>query len=807
MKSIGADVWGEMPMVAETKRARLVSAGPALGRWLLRVVYALAAVNVIGLLLVPGSGKFSNYIQLAAAALTVVTCLVARRRSTDHHLRLLWLQLTASFSVWTLAQGIYLVHLLGGRSRYSAMADSLWLLCGFLILLVLSSVGKTAERDRVEWLDLGQACISLLVVYALVFSKSPVLSVGTAYNVQDLVLVFACALRYSLAKAGAERRLLSELGMYLMVYGVCSWLGWNLPRYGFGMGSIGDLVWTLPFFVFCALVLQKDGIALAAQPADGMPAGNLPRHFRGLSAIGLTVTSITAACCLALQRPKTGFLSLAIAFMVFVARVVTRERQLQSAHVRLEQRALYDTLTGLGNRALLTQELSCALERPRSDASSAVAVLFVDLDRFKAINDSLGHAFGDRLLIAVANLLKSALRPQDLLARLGGDEFVVLLRGIDGERSAALIGERIVALLQEPIVLDERVNYVTASVGVMIAEETTTADEMLRNADCAMYAAKSSGKNGMKLFSPSMMAKTSKGLELETDLRKALQNRAIEVWYQPIYAVGGDVVRGFEALVRWRHPLRGMVPPLEFVPIAEDTGLILELGRQVLHQACTDLRAWNERFQSRLSVSVNISARQFADPRLLETITNTLQQTGLDPKLLKLEITESVLLSEPVVVTEVLTAARALGIEICLDDFGTGYSSLSYLLDFPFDVVKIDRSFVKNMEQDKRRMEMVRTIVQLVRQLDKQVIAEGVETSGELDCLRGLDCELVQGFLLSRPLAFERLSTILEADPVPCTIETVHEVHTRSPQGTPQSSPAGEGVAVSPWHTAAVATS
>ena len=224
-----------------------------------------------------------------------------------------------------------------------------------------------------------------------------------------------------------------------------------------------------------------------------------------------------------------------------------------------------------------------------------------------------------------------------------------------------------------------------------------------------------------------------------------------------------------------------MIPPLEFVPIAEDTGLILELGKQVLRQACTHLRLWNERFQSRLSVSVNISARQFADPRLLETITDTLQQTGLDPKLLKLEITESVLLSEPLVVTEVLTAARALGIEICLDDFGIGYSSLSYLLDFPFDVVKIDRSFVKNMEQDTRRMEMVRTIVQLVRQLDKQVIAEGVETSGELDCLRNLDCELVQGFLLSRPLAFDRLNSILEADPIPCTIETIHQVHTRMP--------------------------
>ncbi len=716
----------------------------------------------------PHPRYLSNAIQTIAPALAMLVCGLRVRREPDPTRQMLWKRLRISFGLWMGGQACWFYALCAGwKLQYPSIADVIWLSFSFPVLLVVAKTSSTnGSHDRVAWLDLAQATVGLLMLYALVFAPDHYLKADLAYDVQSVSLLLACGLRLSLTESESDRRFFRDLTIYLAVYGACSFLGSLAEDRGWTAGSLCDLAWTVPFVTFCLLVLRpgrarKPWFATEqAQALAFLRNCKTAGQSRGLSAVGLTVLSMTAAGYLCFHLPLLGVCALALVFTIFAARTAIREQQLESAHASLESQTIYDSLTGLANRVLLKRELERALEL---DPIGSVAVITVDLDRFKTINDSLGHVFGDRLLIKIATLLQHAIRPGDLLARLGGDEFSVLLRNVTSEAAAESIASRIVMLLRDPVEVEGRISYLTASVGTVCCSGQWTAEEMLRNADCAMYEAKGAGRNGTKLFSPVMQRRASHSLEIETELRQALETGGIEAWYQPIYALDGRAIHGFEALVRWRHPARGMISPGDFIPIAEDTGLILELGRQVLRQACAHLREWNDRFHTRLTMSVNISVRQFSDPRLLDTILETLAETGLDPSLLKLEITESVLLCDPQAALGVLAAARALGIQICLDDFGTGYSSLSYLLDFPFDMVKIDRSFVKNMEQDSRRLELVRTIMHLVRQLGKQVVSEGVETEGEMACLRELNYGLVQGFLLSKPLPADRLVALLSA--------------------------------------------
>ena len=316
--------------------------------------------------------------------------------------------------------------------------------------------------------------------------------------------------------------------------------------------------------------------------------------------------------------------------------------------------------------------------------------------------------------------------------------------------------------MESPLKVANRTFFVTASIGIATAGAEDDADTLLRDADTAMYHAKSAGKNRACDFERSMLFDALVGLELETDLRRAVKQQDLLVWYQPIYSITSGEIEGFEALSRWRHPTRGLVPPSEFIPLAEDTGIIIDIGRSVLQKACEQVQMWNVQFGTKLSVSVNLSPRQIADPDLLDDIKRILAATHLPPSLLKLEVVESVMMEDPTTSQHVLSAARDLGIEICLDDFGTGYSSLSYLLRYPFDTVKIDRSFVTSIDSDSDRAELVRTVVQLAANLRKNVIAEGVETEGELHLLQGMRCNSAQGFLMSRPLAPELVNSLLE---------------------------------------------
>ena len=431
--------------------------------------------------------------------------------------------------------------------------------------------------------------------------------------------------------------------------------------------------------------------------------------------------------------------------------------------------AFHDALTGLSNRALFIDRLKLALARHKRLGADHFAVLFLDLDRFKVINDSLGHAIGDQLLVGIARRLETCLRPGDTVARLGGDEFTILLEDVTDTREVTTIAQRIQKELSLPFNLGGHEVYTTASIG--IAPSTTgyeRPDDILRDADTAMYRAKSLGKSRHEVFDKEMHTHAVNLLHLETDLRRALDRREFTVYYQPIVSLGTGETLGFEALLRWRHPQHGFIPPGEFIPVAEETGLILPIGRWALEEACRQMREWRAQFPkaSGMYVSVNLSARQFANPELCEQIKEALETTGLGPQSLKLEITESVVMEDIEKTIEMLRQLRGLGVESSIDDFGTGYSSLSYLHHFPSTTLKIDRSFISRMGGVGENSEIVRTILLLARNLGMQVVAEGVETEEQLAQLRALACDFGQGYLFSKAVNAAAVGRMLsEASP------------------------------------------
>ncbi|HEX8503014.1 MAG TPA: EAL domain-containing protein [Pyrinomonadaceae bacterium] len=423
------------------------------------------------------------------------------------------------------------------------------------------------------------------------------------------------------------------------------------------------------------------------------------------------------------------------------------------AEQRLLHDAFHDVLTGLPNRALFTDRLKLALARHRRLGAAQFCVLFLDLDRFKVINDSLGHAIGDQLLVGIARRLETCLRPGDTVARLGGDEFTVLLEDVADTREVVAVAERIETELSLPFNLGGHEVFTTASIG--IAPSTTgyeRPDDILRDADTAMYRAKSLGRSRYEVFDKEMHTHAVNLLHLETDLRRALERREFSVYYQPIVSLGSGEVQGFEALLRWRHPAHGFIAPDEFIPVAEETGLILPIGRWALEEACRQMREWQGQFPQAagMYVSVNLSGRQFANPELIEQIKCALGSTGLPPQSLKLEMTESVVMGDIEKTIEMLRQLRALGVESSIDDFGTGYSSLSYLHHFPSSTLKIDRSFIGRMGTAEEKSEIVGTILLLARNLGMRVVAEGVETEAQLTQLRALSCDYGQGYLFSK---------------------------------------------------------
>jgi diguanylate cyclase (GGDEF)-like protein/PAS domain S-box-containing protein len=443
----------------------------------------------------------------------------------------------------------------------------------------------------------------------------------------------------------------------------------------------------------------------------------------------------------------------------------------QAIQEKLRHDALYDSLTGLANRNLLLDRLEQALKHHRRHLNKSIAILFLDLDRFKLINESLGYQNGDRLLIAVANRFQSCRRSVDTISRFGGDEFIILLEELDQPDDALRVSERLHQSLLSPFVLDGQEVHITASIGITISMQTQPLSEwdemisLLRDAETAMYRAKAQGQGSHEVFNPAMHLAAVNQLQLENDLRRAVTNALgsqgnsseFVVYYQPIVSLSDKRIQGFEALIRWQHPTRGLIPPDQFIPLAEETGLIIGIDHVVLRSACQQLKQLQDHFPALgpLIMSINLSGRHFSGHGLIEWLKQILAENQLEGKFLKLEITETVLIQNFAEATTLLDRLAALDIQVCLDDFGTGYSSLSYLNAFPFDTLKIDRSFVSRMGTPSKtddKCEIIRAIVNLGRTLGLKVVAEGVETPEQAAELALMDCHYGQGYCFAKPM-------------------------------------------------------
>jgi diguanylate cyclase (GGDEF)-like protein/PAS domain S-box-containing protein len=449
-------------------------------------------------------------------------------------------------------------------------------------------------------------------------------------------------------------------------------------------------------------------------------------------------------------------------FVLAIARDITERKALEE---QLTYQASHDPLTDLPNRTLFIDRLRHALAQANR-REGRVAVLFVDLDNFKFVNNGLGHQVGDQLLVAVAQRLSACIRPEDTVARFGGDEFALLLENFAEVGSAVRVAERIVQELQAPLTLDEYEMFLTTSIGIALStpdRKNLLPEDLLHNADVALYEAKNKGRAGYELYDAIMDSRTWPRLLLEDELRRAIDKGHFRIHYQPEVLLKTGEIFGVEALVRWKHPQRGLVLPEEFVPIAEETGLILSLGRWVLEEACRQAREWHHQYPLNppLKMSVNLSVREVQQPFLAREISRVLQESGLDAHSLSLEITESLMIEDAQSVMATLEELKALGVELAIDDFGIGYTSLNYLKSLPATYLKIERSFVKGLEEDPRDAYIVEATINLAHDLGLKVIAEGIETEEQLRHLKVLGCDLAQGCYLSEPLSAAHISEML----------------------------------------------
>ncbi len=426
----------------------------------------------------------------------------------------------------------------------------------------------------------------------------------------------------------------------------------------------------------------------------------------------------------------------------------------RKAEELLAYQAYYDSLTGLPNRNCLISRLKQIIENARVSPEHSFSVLFLDLDHFKTINDSLGHTTGDKLLVEVSQRLTQCIRPQDTIARIGGDEFIILLEDTKGDAPAIEVAVRIMEALKDPFCYRDHEVFTTSSIGILTQQDgNSVPEEIFKNVDIAMYRAKSLGKSQFALFTEELSSQVVLRLQLENELHLALENNEIQIFYQPIYSLPCNRIVGFEALARWIHPTKGIIPSNEFIPIAEETGLVEKIDEWMLKKACQQIQNWNQVLvDQKFFINVNISNRQFAKTDFAERIRQILQDTHLDPEYLNLEITERVVMENLYLANSTISSLQESGVNIQIDDFGTGYCSLSYLQHFPIRGIKIDRSFISEIDQPGKNMVLVKTILRMAKDLGIEAIAEGVETKEQLEILRKLSCEYAQGFYLSKPM-------------------------------------------------------
>ena len=498
------------------------------------------------------------------------------------------------------------------------------------------------------------------------------------------------------------------------------------------------------------------------------------RWWLGMAWLGSAyMTSAVVAGLLFISFQRFGLAVLLVAgpmiamFLCTLHSVFARREAIEKHMAELYHNAYHDGLTQLANRQRFNEQLGRALARQRRSPEHAFAVMYLDFDRFKLVNDSLGHNAGDKLLVDLGKRLLASLRPTDLVARLGGDEFAILLEDVQHERDVVELTERVQRQLQRPFVLDGIEITISASIGITHSRfGYESADQIVRDADIAMYKAKSLGKARYAIFEPSQHREVTGQLLLESELRRAIAQNQLFLVYQPIYALRENALSGFEALVRWRHPEHGAMPPAAFIPIAEETGLIVPLGNWVLEEACRQLAAWlRDGAHPGLRISVNISSLQLRNPDFVAHVQRVLAETGLAPNQLTLEVTETVLMHGIENAAEGLERLRALGVMLSIDDFGTGYSSLNYLATLPIDDLKLDRSFIEQLCRGGNGAEIVKAVFRLGQALGKRVFAEGIETAEQLSTLQSMGCDYGQGFMLARPMECEAADRLLATTP------------------------------------------
>jgi len=511
----------------------------------------------------------------------------------------------------------------------------------------------------------------------------------------------------------------------------------------------------------------REGVATAQKSPDGVAYAVAPL-------IG-TDGVVTGTICAVNPTPHA-WTSDEIGSLNDLAELLVTEMELTSdlfvkraTQEHLLYNTLHDSLTGLPNRSMFTERLRHSMRRTARHPDDMFAVLFLDLDRFKDVNDNLGHFAGDELLRAVARRLEACLRPEDTVARLSGDEFAILLESISETSDAGRVAERIEEALSFPINLGGAEITTSASMGIVTSSMSQEQPEqLLRSADMAMYRAKAAGRARYEMFDRAMHTDALAKLQLETDLRRAVQQGEFRLHYQPLVSLRTGRVTGLEALLRWEHPERGLVQPADFIPIAEETGLIVRIGRWVLNEACRQLRVWQEAHPRAepLSISVNLSVKQFSQPDLLDQLANTLRVSGIQPSCLRLEITEAALIDKGDAAMGLLSQIKQLGAQIYLDDFGTGYSSLIYLHRLPIDAIKIDRDLVSTMDTDEKNLRLVRTILTFAQIIGVRAEAEGISSAEQLRELRSLKCEHGQGYLFSAAIPHDAVDEVLTANPV-----------------------------------------